>query len=78
MRPTRRTVETQKNRTDGTSVYKGVSYYKPTGKWKASLRNAGKENYLGYFTDEREAAEAYNKAALEHFGVFARVNEFSD
>ena len=67
-----------KNRTDGTSVYKGVSYYKPTGKWKAAIRISGKETYLGYFTSEREAAEAYNAAAAEHYGEFAKLNEIED
>ncbi len=68
----------KKRRSDGTSVYKGVSYYKPTGKWKASIGISGKENYLGYFASEREAAESYNAAALEHFGVFAKINIFED
>ena len=65
----------QKIRTNGTSAYKGVCYYKPTGKWKAAIRISGKERYLGYFTSEREAAEAYNAAALEHFKDFAKLNE---
>ena len=67
-----------KIRTNGTSVYKGVSYCKPTGKWKASIMIAGKNSYLGYFTFEREAAEAYNAAALVHYKEFARLNEFDD
>jgi hypothetical protein len=68
----------RKNRTDVTSVYKGVSYYKPTGKWKAAINITGKDKYLGYFTSEREAAEAYNAAAVEHYKEFARLNEFED
>ena len=47
-----------KKHSDGSSIYKGVSYYKPTGKWKAAIRISGQERYLGYFTSEREAAEA--------------------
>ncbi len=64
-----------KIRTNGTSVYKGVSYYKPTGKWKASIMISGKNKYLGYFVNEREAAQAYNAAAVLHYKEFARLND---
>ena len=68
-------VEIGKKSSDRTSVYKGVSYYKSTGKWKASINISGKYKYLGYFASEREAAEAYNAAALEHYKKIAKLNE---
>ena len=68
----------KKGSSNGTSAYKGVSYYKPTGKWKASICISGKETYLGYFTSEREAAESYNAAALEHYPEFPRLNTFNE
>ncbi len=78
MIPTRKTVEIIKKRSDRTNVYKSVSYYKPTGKWKAAIKISGKETYLGYFTSEREAAESYNAAAVLYFKKFARLNVFED
>ena len=56
------------------SKYKGVSWAKANKKWKACLLCKGKRYYLGYFENEIEAAFAYNKAALEHFGEFALLN----
>lgn len=38
---------------------------------------AGK-NYLGYFRDEVSAALAYNKAAVEMYGKFAKVNKIEE
>jgi hypothetical protein len=68
----------QKIQTNTSSVYKGVSFYKPLQKWTARIKINAKQKHLGYFTSEREAAEAYNTAALEHFGVFAKLNIFED
>ncbi len=36
---------------------------------------ANKQMHLGDFTEKEEAALAYNAAAREHFGEFARLNE---
>ncbi|CAB4124593.1 HNHc domain containing protein [uncultured Caudovirales phage] len=53
------------------SLYKGVS---PSGKkWSARI-TFGKTIYLGLYETEVEAAIAYNKAALEYFGNFAKIN----
>lgn len=61
-----------------TSGYKGVSLRKTKrhgDKWGAFITVNGKVLYLGSYTDKRDAARAYNKAAREHFGEFARVND---
>ena len=68
----------QKNQTNTSSVYKGVYLHKPTKKWMAYIRINKKIKNLGYHASEREAAKAYNKAALEHFGIFAKVNTIID
>ena len=67
-----------KRHKDGSSVYKGVSFHKPSKKWLVHIKANGQVQHLGYFTNEREAAEAYNTAALEHFGIFAKLNIFTD
>jgi hypothetical protein len=57
-----------------TSRYKGVCWSKRAGKWVAALYVNKRRIHLGSFDDEREAALAYNRAAREHFGEYARLN----
>jgi len=58
------------------SVYKGVGRQpKMSPKWYARIQVNGKHLFLGYFKTEVEAALAYNKAAKDVFGEFARLNE---
>lgn len=57
-----------------TSRYKGVSWDKARGKWQAKISRNGRSTNLGRFTSEAEAAQAYDAAALEQWGSFARVN----
>lgn len=64
----------QKKHDRGISKFKGVCWHKLARKWVAQIRAHGKVNHLGYFNVESEAAIAYNKAALEYFGEFAKVN----
>jgi hypothetical protein len=57
------------------SQFKGVRWHKKNKKWEAKLRFQGKYIYLGHFKNETGAALAYNKAAVEYFGEFAKINE---
>jgi hypothetical protein len=61
-----------------TSPYRGVSLHKPTGKFRAAIVFNNKQNHLGLFEDELEAARAFNRAATEYFGEFASLNEIPD
>lgn len=68
----------QRPRRHGTSKYKGVSWFTRVGKWVAEVRVNGQLRYLGAYTVEADAARAYNVAALEVFGEYARLNEIDD
>jgi len=54
------------------SLFKGVNRLRD--KWRARITVDGKTKSLGVFGSEREAAAAYNDAALELFGPFALLN----
>lgn len=45
------------------SGFKGVHWFKGTGKWQAQIKHHGKRYHLGFFTDVGDAAMAYAKAA---------------
>ncbi len=64
----------RRNSESGTSKFKGVSWDKSNRKWRSHIRKNNKTIFLGRFLDEVEAARAYDAAAIEHFGEFARLN----
>jgi hypothetical protein len=64
----------QKKKTGTVSKYKGVTWCKRSSKWLAQVMKNKRNNFLGYFVDEMEAARAYDSAARELFGQFARTN----
>ena len=60
---------------NGRSKYRGV-YYKPQKRrWIAQITHLGKHEQIGSFTDEREAAIAYNGRAKELRGDYAYLNQ---
>lgn len=67
-----------KRKDPGTSSkFKGVCIdksMKRIKRWKASIRD-GRLISLGYFLTQEEAAAAYDRAAKNLFGEFARTNE---
>jgi hypothetical protein len=54
-----------------TSGVKGVYWWKTGEKWKAQIVVNNRSIFLGYFTTKEDAAEAYQRAAVLHFGEFA-------
>ncbi len=62
----------------GRCRYKGVYWDASRGKWQAMLRVNGANRHLGRFSDEVEAARAYNSAALAVWGEFANINQVPD
>lgn len=56
------------------SKLKGVSYHKQNNRWRATINMDQKQISLGCYGTQQEAARAYNQAATELFGDFARLN----
>jgi hypothetical protein len=56
----------------GKSKFKGVDFH--NGKVRARICINGKSIHIGYFPLEEAAAMAYDKKALELFGIFANLN----
>ena len=61
-------------RTGTSSQYKGVSFNKKSRKWRAEINFNGKHLYIGSFTNEEDAARAYNAKAIELHAEFANLN----
>jgi AP2-like factor (euAP2 lineage) len=57
------------------SRYKGVCWKKLYQKWESNIRINGRSIFLGRYDCEEDAAKAYNDAASNSFGEFARLNE---
>lgn len=64
----------KKKPVDNTSGFKGVYFKRDANGWIAKIVVRGKFIYLGRFASAEDAARAYDAAALEHFGEFARIN----
>lgn len=61
-----------------TSIYKGVSWDKSRKKWVANICVNGKIKKLGRFTNEGDAAMAYNAAALKAWGEDCFLNVLNE
>jgi hypothetical protein len=57
---------------NGISGFKGV--YPANSRWSAVINVDGRQIYLGVFASKEKAARAYDRAAIEHHGEFARFN----
>lgn len=58
-----------------TSGFKGVTYDKNRRKWIALIKKAFGTRRLGRFNSARDAAIAYDQAAVKKYGEFALTNK---
>jgi len=56
------------------SIYKGVTYDKHLGLFRAYIRINKTHQHIGHFKRECMAALAYNDMAIKHLGEIARLN----
>jgi len=56
------------------SRYKGLAWDSRDKRWEVRISVNGERIYVGRFTDQMKAAEAYDKAANKYHSRFACVN----
>lgn len=64
-------------RASKSSQFKGVYFdrtVRSSKRWKAQIVVEGKVTHIGRYGTENEAAQAYDQAALAHFGLYAAPN----
>jgi hypothetical protein len=76
LRPATRVQQVQHRglRKDNRARFIGVTERARLRKWEARISVGGRYEYLGLHPTDRDAARAYNRAAIEHFGEFAVLN----
>lgn len=64
-------------RSDSSTGVKGVYFSKQKKKFHAEIRSNGVKKNLGFYTDLKEASDAYDRGAILYHGEFARLNSMS-
>lgn len=60
---------------DNKSGYKCVCWHKRAKKWIVTIRESGKQLYLGLFHSKLVAARVYDEAAVRVYGEYAATNK---
>lgn len=63
-----------RSRKNSSSIYLGVSWDKARNKWQVQYMFNGKKVFMKRYTNEIEAAKAYDTIALQYAGEFANLN----
>jgi len=66
-------IRNQKKKGINTSGYKGVSWHKQLGVWRAQIRVNYKAIHLGCYKTKEEAYNVYKDASDKYFGIFANI-----
>lgn len=72
--PIRPTISDRKRQAAPKRGYKGVSFHKGAGKWRALIRVDGIQRHLGSFGNAESAAQEYDRAAYEAWGDGCYLN----
>lgn len=65
-------VQLRKNSLSG---FKGVHWHKGANKWRSQIQKDKIKFHIGFYEEIKDAARAYNEAALKYHGEFARLNK---
>jgi hypothetical protein len=63
-----------KIRVNNKSGFRGVHWHKSAGKYASQININGQIKTLGFFLEKADAARVRDRAVIEHFGEFARLN----
>lgn len=77
-------IQNQKVQRRSKTGYRGVTYFPNCGQWKrkkpwrARIKVDGYDRTIGYYSTPEEAAKAWNEAALDAWGEYARLNKITE
>lgn len=66
-------MQNRKRHKNNTSGYKGVTWHKGKGKWRAAITVNKRKVHLGYFVNLEDAAAAYHTASEQLHREFSRT-----
>jgi hypothetical protein len=64
----------RKTKSPTRSKHKGIAWSNSKNRWRARITVNSRRIHLGYFKSQRDAAKAYDRAALKYHGDFAVLN----